>query len=924
MTYIIRENFMKKKSLLILIALFIFICISIIGCNSDDPVFPPEKDLNIPICYQEYNSWCGQACIEMWANYCGNYYINQTEISCDSEISDYPCSTDHGLWFCQIEYGVKKYATDKVVGEYEPSIFEADLDMIISRITDRLSVGNPSIVISSGYGDENHAIIIRGYNIYNINEDDEENDDGVPIVKDINYNDPYHGIVSEPIGDFKLDTFLPTYEYQTFSDKASGFRSYGYFYILGLGSKTAAQNLENAQLGYLEFLKRCGTYYGGPDSYIPEGSTFVRIRYPNAEESFSIGTFKEIIWESNGLTGYIRLELQKDDLVLGTIAENLQIENGSYNWEVGEYQGGSAQTGDGYKIRVSMMDDSFNDTSNLEFSICQPPTLTVTSPNGDENLKIGTYYNITWDAANITGNVKLTLLKNGSNFGPIITGIDAVDGFYKWKVGKLTNGRTVTPGSEYKIKIKLLEENVSDISDSSFNIYKKRINVTSPNGGEKWSIGSFHKIRWAAEGLTGKVKINLWKNGTEVGLIKNNINGGEYTWTVGNLIDGTTVESGYGYKIKIAEQYSVIEDFSDDSFNITNNPLPEIWLSKTSITHTVSTLDPIFYETFDIKNIGGGTLEYSVIIREGGAQYTINPTSGSSSGEIDTITITIDPTTMIPGIKTIKRITVMNLNSSSYKYIDLTTYVKPLKVSGPNPINGATNIDINKNLSWSAGNGAVKYNVYFGNDSLNFKTTTTNLYWNDTQTMYFNKLYKWRIDSVDINDKITSGDEWSFTTKQSPTAIAINLGDPDQNDHIYRFDFPMGYTEPVTITERDGSVRRTKTLDDTYMCFKVSDDWAYQGYLSNYYFEEPIPQLAITIIYLDNGTGYLNLQYDATEYEYKNGGTVDLQDTNTWMQHTFYLSDAYFGNRQNDGGDFRIARCLRGGLLYIDWVYISR
>ena len=39
------------------------------------------------------------------------------------------------------------------------------------------------------------------------------------------------------------------------------------------------------------------------------------------------------------------------------------------------------------------------------------------------------------------------------------------------------------------------------------------ITVTSPNGGERWSVGSTHDITWTQTGLTGTVTIDLYKGG---------------------------------------------------------------------------------------------------------------------------------------------------------------------------------------------------------------------------------------------------------------------------------------------------------------------------------------------------------------------------------------------------------------------------
>jgi hypothetical protein len=46
---------------------------------------------------------------------------------------------------------------------------------------------------------------------------------------------------------------------------------------------------------------------------------------------------------------------------------------------------------------------------------------------------------------------------------------------------------------------------------------------------------------------------------------------------------------------------------------------------------------------------------------------------------------------------------------------------------------------------------------------------------------------------------------------------------------------------------------------------------------------------------------------------------VTLTGSSTWKQQVFHVTDAYFGNRQNAGADFRISKS-GGGLFYLDLV----
>lgn len=248
---------------------------------------------------------------------------------------------------------------------------------------------------------------------------------------------------------------------------------------------------------------------------------------------------------------------------------------------------------------------------------------------------------------------------------------------------------------------------------------------------------------------------------------------------------------------------------------------------------------------------------------------------------------------------------------------DFTIAAQVPLVSNPSPANNAVDVSLYPTLTWSADSQAVSFKVYFGTTTLAYKTTvTTKSYAVPTSPlMYYSTTYRWRIDAVNSAGTVTTGPIWSFTTKAAPPAISINMGNPDQNDHVYRVNFGDGETVPESIAGRDA--RRTIGDSDPYMYFNILDNWAYNG---------SKPRLAITIIYYDNnnaaGNGYLELQYNAPGNAYKCGGVVMLTGSNTWKQHTFYVEDAYCGNLQNGGADFRIARNL-GGYMYLDIVHIA-
>ncbi|MCP4181685.1 MAG: DUF5060 domain-containing protein [bacterium] len=141
---------------------------------------------------------------------------------------------------------------------------------------------------------------------------------------------------------------------------------------------------------------------------------------------------------------------------------------------------------------------------------------------------------------------------------------------------------------------------------------------------------------------------------------------------------------------------------------------------------------------------------------------------------------------------------------------------------------------------------------------------------------------------------------------------SIDLGRVDNESGLYRISNSDGDT--AVVDQGGKNCRKNDSSDnDYYMYFNVAGSFAYEGSNKN---------IDITIDYYDTGNGALELQYDSNEKAYTLGGSVNLTGSNTWKQHTFQVSDAYFGNRQNNGADFRIS----GGIantFYINKVTVK-
>jgi len=144
--------------------------------------------------------------------------------------------------------------------------------------------------------------------------------------------------------------------------------------------------------------------------------------------------------------------------------------------------------------------------------------------------------------------------------------------------------------------------------------------------------------------------------------------------------------------------------------------------------------------------------------------------------------------------------------------------------------------------------------------------------------------------------------------------VSIDMGTTDTEEGLTNIQAPDGYTAPADIGERNCKTN-TDPATDHYFYFGI--DRLYEG---------SEPQAWITIDYYDTGSGSLVLEYDSNTGDDipaidKNGGSISLTGSNTWKQHTFHITDAYFGDRQNMGADFRITRSETGP-MYLDTVTV--
>jgi len=231
-----------------------------------------------------------------------------------------------------------------------------------------------------------------------------------------------------------------------------------------------------------------------------ENPPSIDLLIPNGGQIYYSGFPADIEWITNNFpAGGIDIFYSVDNFE----TDSHQIATGVPDTGLWTWEHVADDPSDTVKIRVvSHNQPSINDTSDGYFSILTP-SLTLTSPNGDENWITGTAEEISWLAEGISGTVSLEYSTDDfvSDINIIVENTDE-DGSYIWDPIPALNSDTV------KVRIKCdLNTAFYETSDNYFSIYEPWIEVTIPNGGENWLSGTDEEITWTSSGVPGNVEI---------------------------------------------------------------------------------------------------------------------------------------------------------------------------------------------------------------------------------------------------------------------------------------------------------------------------------------------------------------------------------------------------------------------------------
>ncbi len=231
------------------------------------------------------------------------------------------------------------------------------------------------------------------------------------------------------------------------------------------------------------------------------------------------------------------------------------------------------------------------------------PYITVTSPNGGENVLVGSTQIITWNSYGTSGNVHIEFsANNGSSWSDVIASTTD-DGSHSTTIPD-------TPSDSCLIRVSDTDGNPSDVSDAVFTILRDSIVVTSPNGGEDWKVDSIYDITWTSNATSGNVhieySINSGSSWSDV--IASTTDDGSHSWTIPNTPSENCL-------VRISDTDGSPSDTSDAVFTISlssgvpNEGLPDVYSMSLKriiannlleISYTVPEESKVRFSVYDI------------------------------------------------------------------------------------------------------------------------------------------------------------------------------------------------------------------------------------------------------------------------------------------------------------------------------------
>ena len=243
------------------------------------------------------------------------------------------------------------------------------------------------------------------------------------------------------------------------------------------------------------------------------GAPVIKVSAPTNALEWGRGTTQEIKWSHNlGVNAFVRIELSRDGgatfpELLAASVKNATGTTGTYLWNV------SGPNTSRAVIRVSWTGGVAGDTSDTPFAIADP-VLLIAAPTSNTAWGFGTMQRVKW-ASNLGrhATVHVLLSTDGGLTYPTLLASRAASA----QSADVTVPTLASGTANARVQIFWADAppgEQASASSSPFSIASPFVALTTPNGGQTWTIGTSATIKWSSNlGPLESVRLELSTDG---------------------------------------------------------------------------------------------------------------------------------------------------------------------------------------------------------------------------------------------------------------------------------------------------------------------------------------------------------------------------------------------------------------------------
>ncbi|MDI3504164.1 MAG: hypothetical protein PWP64_1100 [Candidatus Cloacimonadota bacterium] len=261
-------------------------------------------------------------------------------------------------------------------------------------------------------------------------------------------------------------------------------------------------------------------------------TSYIKVTAPNtADISWQVNTSQQITWSAASLGGSVTISLVKGpyNTHILTISSSTSLNQGHYNWSIPET---ISQASD-YRVKITSNENqNVYDFGDNYFTINQPPSLTVSSPDGGEVWYKGQSYAIRWTQNLIPGNVRVQLHRGTSStiLSTPSGSISASEEVLYWDVPT-----TLTNATNYRIRVISIDTPSLYADSPYFSIQSNPGVLAAPVNAQIIRIGNMVYISWNSVSGATSYRIESSTNATGVFIQVGNTS--NTTWSITDSSD---------------------------------------------------------------------------------------------------------------------------------------------------------------------------------------------------------------------------------------------------------------------------------------------------------------------------------------------------------------------------------------------------